>query len=271
MTLHKRLSVALFACGGLLSQTLPALAVRVTYNIDFFSVPTDPFFPSSVQKVAGENEFRYVSNGELVEQTQVGSGFFGYDTDNQLPPYRPEGTSFVVDEFSINLRGKSFTLNDLSQPRSIGNTIGPLENGNDMFFQFANSASNQSTQNIPNLLLIQSLPEYGTGCIFPATRCIVEDPTAVYSYPGQAPPIYSPTLYPPSQYTEVYPPFGIWRWFDVGFPGTSAPTDQGFFFTSLKEPKQVPEPPAEIIEIIGSLLLFFGTLRASWLKKARTQ
>jgi hypothetical protein len=279
MTLHKRLSVALFACGGLLSQALPALAVRVKYNIDFFSAP------DNIQKVIGANEFRFLSDGTLVPKSKVGSGFFGYDTDNTL--FGSE-TLFQVDELSLDLGGKSLSLNDFNPNRSgppfgppfqVGRLFGTLEEGGVLSASLTPRDSDISTSTVtpvidpstglqvaPNGIFLSSPFEgggsqRGSGCFYPATRCLEEQAGVSSPIPG----------FPPRQYVDVYPPFGFWRLYDANTSLSDSPTDQGFFFTSLQEPKQVPEPPAEIIEIIGSLLLFFGTLRASLLKKAPAQ
>jgi hypothetical protein len=275
MTLPKFVSIALVS-GSLLSQVSPTSAIQVKYNINFFSVPTNLLFSDQIQVVGG-NQFRYVSNGTLIENP-VGSGFLSYDTDNLLPPYTPKGTSFEVDELSLNLRGKSLTLDDFGV-KVLGNDYGPLETGSTIFFQLnAKRVLDESTgiyrpatdpqtglPATPNLLLIQSYPAYGTGCLFPATQCIEERP----NYGGLLEP--SSALYPPSQFTGVYSPYGVWRWFDEGDPGSSRSTDQGIFFTSLEEPKQVPEPSTQIFEILSSLLLFFGLLRLRFLRIVRTQ
>jgi hypothetical protein len=45
---------------------------------------------------------------------------------------------------------------------------------------------------------------------------------------------------------------------------------EGFFTTSLKPSLPgVPEPSVEMIEILGGLVLFFGTLGSRWRKKLR--
>lgn len=274
MTFHKCLSVALFACGGLLSQTLPALAVRVKYSIDFFSAP------DNIQKVIGENEFRLLSDGTLVPKIKVGSGFFGYDTDNNLSQ---SGTLFQVDELSLDLGGKSLTLNDFNGPPVrfpflVGRLFGTLEEGGAFSASLTPRDSDISTSTVtpvidpntglqvaPNGIFLGSPFEgggsqRGVGCFFPATQCLEEQ--AGFSFPLRPP---FPVI-PPRQFVDVYPPFGFWQLYDADTSLSDPPTDQGFFFTSLQEPKQVPEPSTQIFEVLSGLLLFFGLLRLRFLK-----
>jgi hypothetical protein len=283
MTLQQPIFIALFVAGGLLSQALPASAIRVKYSIDFFSAP------DNIQKVIGENEFRFRSDGTLVPKNKVGSGFFGYDTDNTLFGSK---TLFQVDELFLDLGGKSLTLNDFNPNRSgppfgppfqVGALFGTLEQGGGFSVSLTPRDSDISTSTVtpvidpntglqvaPNGIFLRSPFEgggsqRGVGCFYPATRCLEERAEFVIPLRPPFPDI------PPQQLVDVYPPFGFWSLYDADTSLSDPPTDQGFFFTSLEEPKQVPEPPAEIIEIFGSLLLFFGTLRASLLKKVRTQ
>ncbi len=277
--------VPAIVAGSVIPQTPSALAVRLTYDVDYF------LENSSIGNISlprgsrvGGATFSYESNnlinfGSLFNGNPIYINAPGQNIDPNdptVPNYLrvgPPSTQFgkpynVVDQFSGTLLGTNWSLVNRSPATFLIGTQ-QLPTGNvstfdsafkvDIPFPDPNSVPPNSTQfdyqfnanqwnftplrnsSNPNEFLSdpRRIDMVSTGgCVDPLSGC--RDPFASR---------------------------GLWFSRD---DSTYTGYADGFFTTSLRTSLPgVPEPSAEMIEIFGGLVLFFGTLGSRWRKKLR--
>jgi hypothetical protein len=279
--------VPVIVAGSVIPQTSAVLAVRLTYDIDYFLTNSS------------------ISNISLPAGSRVGGATFSYDTSNLInfgslfngnPIYinapsqtvdpndpnvpdflkvGPPSTQFgqpynVVDQFSGTLLGTNWSLADRS-PASflIGTQILPSGNVSTFDSVFQGAVSILDPNSSPPSFTQFDYQFNANQWNFTPLRNpnnpaeFLSDPRRIdmVSTGGCADPL--------SGCRDPFSVRGLWFSQDESIPLAAGYAD-GFFTTSLRTGVPgVPEPSAEMIEILGGLVLFFGTLGSRWRKKLR--
>lgn len=267
--------------GSVISQTSAALAVRLTYDVDYFlNNSSDSNISLSQGARVGGATFSYdsdnlISFGSLFNGNPVYVNAPGQDInpeDPTVPDYLkvgPPSTQFgqpynVVNQFSGMLLGTSWSLADRTPAFFLIGTQN-LSTGNVSTFDSAYPGVTSTSFTTQFDYRFDANNWHFTPLRNPDNlREILSDPRRVdmVSTGGCAAPL--------SGCRDPFSVKGLWFSIVEGSDGVAGGYGyaDGFFTTSLRTSvPEVPEPSFEMVEIFGGLMLFFGTLGSRWRKK----
>jgi hypothetical protein len=274
--------------GSAIAQTSAALAVRITYDVEYF---LENSFDSNISVPKGSKVGSAILSYDPSNQVTFGSLFNGNPIyvfapsqdvnpeDPTVPDYLkvgPPSTHFgqpytVVDQFSGILFGTNWSLADRNPAFFLIGTQN-LSSGNvstfDSAYQQLTLIPDDPNSPTPNYTQFDYRFDANNWHFTPLRspdnpREFLSDPRRIdmVSTGGCAAPL-----------NGCRDPFSVkGLWFSITEGPDSViggPSSNGFFTTSLRTSfPEVSEPSAEAIEILGGLVLFFGTLGSRWRKK----